>query len=195
MPVFKKAEFTGRVLELLAKTDDSESIESEVIERMPLSFAGIPDEAHEGETRRSCVRVKMIYDEGTEIANTRQLTLVSREEIEGIAADMEIPVIEPEWLGANLVLEGIPYLTLLPPSSRLRFESGATLVVDMLNEPCAFPAKVIESHHPKKGRFFVKTAGERRGITAWVEKEGEIAKGDRIEVFLPTQRAWPGNAV
>lgn len=192
MPTFKKADFEGRVLDLLAKTDDSESIESAKVESMPLSFAGVEGEAHSGLTRPSCVRVTMIYEEGTPIANARQLTLVSREEIEEVANAMEIPGIEPEWLGANLLLEGIPHLTLLPPSSRLLFESGACLVVDMLNEPCAYPAKVIESHHPKKGRFFVKNAREKRGVTAWVEKEGTISKGDRIEVFLPTQRAWPG---
>ena len=173
MPVFQKAAFEGRVLDLLAKTDDSESIESAKVERMPLTFAGLAGEAHEGLTRSSCVRVKMLYDEGATIANTRQLTIVSREEIEEVAAAMEIPKIEPEWLGANIVLEGIPHFTLLTPSSRLRFESGACLVVDLLNEPCAYPAKVIESHHPKKGRFFVKNAKDKRGVVAWVEREGE----------------------
>lgn len=195
MPTLKKADFEGRVLDLLAKTDGKpDSIESAKVARMPLTFKGLASEAHEGLTRSSCVRVKNLYGEGTTIANVRQLTVVSREEIEEVAAAMEIPSIEPEWLGANIVLEGVPHFTLLPPSSRLRFESGACLVVDMLNEPCAFPAKVIESHHKGKGRFFVKNAKEKRGVTAWVEKEGDIAKGDRIEVFLPTQRAWPGAA-
>ena len=159
---------------------------------MELTFAGLAGEAHEGLTRPSCVRVKNVYPEKTPIANTRQLTLVSREEIEEIAAAMEIPKIEPEWLGANLVLEGIPHLTLLPPSSRLLFDSGACLVVDLLNMPCAYPAKVIDSHHKGKGRLFVKNAKEKRGVTAWVEKEGSISKGDGIQVFLPSQPAWPG---
>ena len=93
-------------------------------------------------------------------------------------------------VGANLLLSGIPDLTLLPPSSRLIFSSGASLVVDMQNAPCAYPGKVIDEHHPGKGKGFPRAAIDRRGLTAWVEREGSIATGDNVELHIPPQRIY-----
>ena len=101
----------------------------------------------------------------------------------------EIP---PSAVGANLVLRGIPHLTLLPPSSRLQAESGATLVVDAENLPCQLPAREIEAKMPGRGRYFKTSAINRRGVTAWVEHEGYLRIGDRIRLFVPTQPRWPG---
>jgi hypothetical protein len=40
---------------------------------------------------------------------------------------MGIDRIEPGWIGANLVIEGIPLLSMLPPRTQLFFEGGVTL--------------------------------------------------------------------
>ena len=138
--------------------------------------------------------LKEVYPEGTRIRNTRQISIVSQEELSLIAEGMEIDRVEPEWLGANLLVAGIPSFTLLPPSTRLLFDSGACLVVDMENEPCAYPAKEIQKVYAGKGRLFIKNARLRRGLTAWVEKEGAIADGDSIRLFMPDQPAWPADA-
>ncbi|UCH42073.1 MAG: MOSC domain-containing protein [Gammaproteobacteria bacterium] len=159
--------------------------------RVEVGFEGFSGENHSGLNRESCVRVKDLYAEGTRIRNTRQISIVADEELALIARGMEIGRIEPEWLGANLLVAGIPHLTLLPPSSRLLFSSGACLVVDMENRPCAYPAKEIQKVYPGKGRLFIKNARQRRGVTAWVEKEGAIADGDGIRVFMPNQPRWP----
>ena len=37
----------------------------------------------------------------------------------------------------------------------------------------------------------VKAAMHRRGVTAWVEREGDIAQGDEITVWLPPNRPYP----
>jgi len=74
---------------------------------------------------------------------------VSEEELGEIAGLMGIPEMKAEWLGANVVTSGIPDLTLLTPSTRLQFPSGATIVVDLENFPCRQVADVVAQHHPE----------------------------------------------
>jgi MOSC domain-containing protein YiiM len=103
---------------------------------------------------------------------------------------MGIREVKPEWVGANLVTAGIPELTLLPPSTRLQFPSGATLTVDLENGPCRYVAEVIAKHHPDAAERWIAAATHKRGVTAWVEREGTIAKGDAIALFLPPKRLY-----
>ena len=128
--------------------------------------------------------------EDTPIRNTRQASIVSAEELAEIARRMGLPEIKPDWLGANLVLSGIPRFTMLPGSTRLIFSSGASLVVDTENAPCRFPAEVIDRHHPGSGPKFVPNAQHLRGVTGWVEREGWIRRGDSVAVHLPPQRIY-----
>ncbi|MDN5787971.1 MAG: sulfurase, partial [Pseudorhodobacter sp.] len=60
------------------------------------------------------------------------------------------------------------------------------------NLPCTLPARVIENRHPEKGRTFKPAARMRRGVTAWVEREGTLRVGDSVTVYIPNQRAWRG---
>ena len=92
--------------------------------------------------------------------------------------------------GASLVIEGLPDFTHLPPSSRLQFADGSTLVVDMENRPCHLPAKPINAAHPGAGDRFKAAAKGRRGVTAWVEREGRIALGEAVRLHVPDQRPW-----
>ena len=157
---------------------------------MPLTFAGFEGESHAGLTRPSCSRVAKQYPRDTTIRNTRQVSLVSEEELALIALDLGLERVLPEWLGASVVIEGIPDLTHLPPSSRLQAEGGATLVVDMANHPCTQVSKTIETARPGHGKAFKAAAWGRRGITAWVEREGTLRVGDRVRLHVPAQRAW-----
>lgn len=191
MKSFVKMPFQGKVESLLTCEDSSQSIVSQSADRIEASLAGIPGDTHSGITRAACTRYPYLYETGAEIRNSRQLTVLSSEELAEIAAGLEIDELPAGWLGANIELSGIPSLTLLPPSTRLVFSSKATLVVDLENRPCIYPAKVIEGHHPKKGRRFIKQALHRRGITAWVEREGAIECGDSVEVFFPEQHRHP----
>ena len=167
------------------------AIESAPLDRLDLRFEGVPGDRHEGLTRPSCSRVLALHERGTPIRNTRQLSIVSREELELIARKCGLGRLEPGWLGATLMIEGIPDFTRVPPSSRLQAESGATLTIDMENLPCQLPAKVIERLHPGKGRGFKAAAAGRRGVTAWVEREGPIRVGEKLRLFIPAQPAWP----
>lgn len=196
MGVFKEVACTGKVIKTLIVPDGintEETVASTLHDdRIQVTFEGFSKERHSGLTRLSCVRVRDVYEEGTAIRNVRQITIISEEEMALVAQGMGIKHVEPEWLGANLLVSGIPHLTLLPPSTRLLFSGGASLVVDLENLPCRYPAKEIKKEHEEQSKFFVKNSMHLRGITAWVEKEGSIGMGDSVKVFIPNQTAWPG---
>jgi hypothetical protein len=194
MPLMTRLSFSGRVEALLMSGDRAQGLEKSRIDRMKLRFDGIQGDCHSGLTRPADVRTIKQYPRDTPIRNVRQLTLLSVEELAQIAAIMEIPAVKPEWVGANVVTSGIPDLTLLPPSSRMQFPSGATIVVDMENEPCRYPAEIIEKHNPEQKVGFVKAAKNKRGITAWVEREGDVSQGDQITIWIPPQRLYQAGA-
>ncbi|MFN3578041.1 MAG: MOSC domain-containing protein [Tabrizicola sp.] len=165
-------------------------ITSAPLTEMPLTFAGYAGEVHAGLTRPSCSRVLKQHPKGSEIRNVRQLCVVSAEEMAEVAADMGLERMDYAWVGASVVLEGIPDLTHLPPSSRLQGPDGVTLVVDMENLPCQEPAVTIEKARPGQGKGFKRAAEGKRGITAWVEREGVLRLGDEMRLHIPAQRAW-----
>jgi hypothetical protein len=165
-------------------------ISSRPLEEMRLTFSGFAGEVHAGLTRPSCSRVVKQHPRGTEIRNVRQLCLVSAEEMAEVAATMGLSRMDYAWVGASVVLEGIPDLTHLPPSSRLQGPDGVTLVVDMENLPCQEPAVTIDKALPGQGKGFKAAAEGKRGVTAWVEREGALRLGDVVTLHVPAQRPW-----
>lgn len=167
-----------------------EGIRAVPISAARATFAGFEDDFHAGLTRASCVRVKQQHPIGTEIRNTRQLSILSAEEIAEIASQIDVAELDPLLLGASIVVEGIPDFTHLPPASRLQAENGTTIVVDVENGPCNLPAREIEKDAPGHGQGFKAAARGRRGVTAWIEREGDLRIGDRLRLHVPNQRAW-----
>ncbi len=165
-------------------------ITSQAVDDMPLTFAGFEAEVHAGLTRPSCGRVLKQHPRDTTIRNVRQLCVVSAEEMAEVARDMGLDRMDYAWVGASLVLEGIPDLTHLPPSSRLQGPDGVTLVVDMENLPCQEPAVTIEKARPGLGKGFKQAAEGKRGVTAWVEREGTLRLGDEVRLHIPAQLSW-----
>ena len=194
MPALIPTPLTARVVWLGCQPEPVEKlvIRSVPLTEMPLSFAGFAGESHAGLTRPSCSRVLKQFPRGTEIRNVRQLAVVSAEEMAEVAATMELAAIDYAWVGASLVLEGIPDLTHLPPSSRLQGPDGVTLVIDMENLPCQEPAVTIDKAMPGMGKGFKRAAEGKRGVTAWVEREGVLRLGDVVTLHVPQQRAWRG---
>ena len=190
MTVIEDSKYRGVVKSLCIHTDKQKDISTTPSDAVNVSFAGFEADSHTGLTRQACVRVKKQYQSGTVIRNTRQISIVSAEELQKIAEAMNIALIQPEWLGANLCVDGIPDFTHVPPASRLLFSGGAALVIDVENEPCKYPADIIDKHYPGSGKLFVKNAMHCRGVTAWVEREGLIRVQDEIEVHVPVQRQW-----
>lgn len=156
------------------------------LDRAQLTWGGIPGDRHFGLTMKTGVRQKHL-PRGTEIRNARQLSILSEEELEAIAAAVGAPRMDFAWLGGNLVTRGIPRLTQLPPSTRLVFPSGATVCIDMDNLPCANPGRVAQQALGADASFaarFVEAATDRRGLVGWVEREGELRVGDRFGVWV-----------
>jgi MOSC domain len=191
MTLITKARVSGRVEQLLAGPDRADGLEKMLLQSLALGFAGPEGDMHSGQLRKSDVRTKVMYPRDIDIRNVRQVTLVSVEELAEAAQELGIAEIRPGWFGANVLVSGIPDFTLLPPSTRLQFSSGATIVVDMENYPCSQVAEVVGRHHPNVQNKVVKAAMHKRGVTAWVEREGGIQMGDHITVFLPPNRLYP----
>ena len=194
MPILKRTPFTGRITFLGRMANSHDPLHAEPCEAVTATFAGIEGETHAGVTAPSCTRMKDLYKPGTEIANTRQVSVLSAEELAGIAAAMGMESLSPSLLGATMVLSGIPDLSYLPPGSRLQGPDGATLVVNLNNRPCTIPSRAIELAHPGKGKLFKPAAEGKRGLVAWVEHPGVFTLGDEIRLFVPDQRAWAPQA-
>ncbi|OWU71277.1 sulfurase [Roseovarius sp. 22II1-1F6A] len=190
MPALIPTDIVGRITWLGYVPDRDAALSSIPVKEIHASFAGLEGEAHGGLTRPSCSRVTSQHPRGTEIRNVRQLAVLSQEELDAIAGELDLERLDPALTGASLVIEGIPDFTHVPPSSRLQAASGTTLVVDMENQPCQLPAREIEMHLPGHGRGFKAAAADRRGITAWVEREGMLRVGEEIRLHVPAQRAW-----
>ena len=192
MAALSPTRYSATVTWLGHNIDRGAALETAALTEMPLTFAGYAGESRSGLTRPSDSRVVAQYRRGTEIRNTRQLSILSAEDLAAIAAAMGIEALDPALLGASMVLEGIPDFSHVPPSARLQDEdSGTTLTVDMENRPCSLPAKPIEARHPGFGRAFKRAALHRRGVTAWVEREGTIRLGATLRLHIPDQPVWP----
>lgn len=180
----------GKIVWLGQVSDRATSLKSTALDKVYASFAGVSGEAHAGLTRPSDSRVLSQYPRDTEIRNVRQFSIVSAEDLQAVADTMGLGAVDPAWLGASMVIEGIPDFTYIPPSSRLQAETGTTLTVDMENLPCHLVSKVIVDEAGTGETPFKLAAKGRRGVTAWVEREGTLRLGDVIRLHIPGQRAW-----
>ena len=190
MAEHRLTDFTATITWLGQVPVERPDIRSVAVTQAQATYAGFEDDHHGGLTRASCVRVKNRHERGTDIRNTRQLSILSAEEVALIAAGMGLETLAPEHLGASLILRGIPDFTYVPPASRLQAENGTTLVIDVENGPCNLPAREIEKDEPGHGKAFKTAARGKRGVTAWVEREGPLRVGDTLKLFVPDQPAW-----
>ena len=165
--------------------------ETQPVETLSLTFEGIDGDHHAGHTRLSGGREPW-YPRKTEILNTRQLTLLAPDELAAAAEAMGIDTIQPEWIGSNMLIDGIVNLSMLPAGTLLFFEGGVTLKIDFQNAPCKISGGAIADQYPEHDRTslalaFVSAAKRRRGLTAWVEKPGRIAQGEGLRAQIPEQ--------
>lgn len=164
---------------------------SAAVSRLEITFEGILFDHHAGLTRKAGGREPW-YPRGTEMRNERQISLVAPDELQAAANDMGIPEILPEWMGANIVVSGIPNFSMLPPRTLLFFEGGVTIKIDGQNAPCRVTGKAIAagvgaSDFEGTAQGFKDAAKRRRGLVGWVEKPGAIEAGEKITLRLPEQ--------
>lgn len=165
--------------------------ETRTVDTLQLGFDGIDGDFHAGTTRRSGGREPW-YPRGTEMRNERQLSIVAADELAIVAERMGITAIKPEWIGANLLIEGLPHLSMLPSGTLLFFKGGATVKVDAQNGPCRIAGRSVAEHAGMAdveagAQLFPKAAKRLRGLVAWVEKPGTITAGEEISVRVPEQ--------
>lgn len=151
-------------------------------------FSGFERDQHAGITRKSDSRTPH-YPRGTEIRNDRQVSIVSIEDLQRIAQKMDLPEVRAEWLGANVLIEGIPNLSLLPAGTRFFFEGGAVLVITAENMPCKNAGGMIQNAYRQEGlqELFPNRAMHLRGLVAYVEKPATIRQGETVQVEVPAQ--------
>lgn len=165
---------------------------SEPLEVLNLTYEGIEGDRHAGLHRRSGPREPW-YPRGTPMRNERQLSILSVEELAEVAGILRIAELKPEWIGANLLLAGVPDLSLLPPRTLLMFPSGATIRIDGDNGPCRISGASVASKIPGRPDLefgFVKAAKYKRGVLGWVEREGEVRPGDVAKVRIWDQALY-----
>ncbi|MGB6118993.1 MAG: MOSC domain-containing protein [Mesorhizobium sp.] len=170
---------------------DGDSFETRAQEALELDFDGIACDFHHGPVRKSGGREPW-YPRGTVMRNERQLSIVSPDELKLVADRMEIGELKAEWLGANILLDGVPMLSMLPGGTKLFFKGGVTLKIDGQNAPCQVAGKLIAKRAglPEtagSALLFPKSAKRQRGLVAWVEKPGRIEAGEEVSVRVPEQ--------
>ena len=179
----------GTVSETLIAAFDH--FETRPTEALDLGFEGIAGDFHAGTTRRSGGREPW-YGRGTEMRNERQISIVASNELRLIAAGMKLAEVKPDWIGANLVIDGVPRLSMLPAGTLMFFAGGVTLKVDGQNHPCRLAGRAVAENarmadHEAGALMFPKAAKRLRGLVAWVEKPGRIARGEAVSVRIPEQ--------
>lgn len=163
--------------------------ETASVETLELGFEGIPGDRHGGTTRPSGAREPW-YPRDTAMRNERQLSLVCPDELARIADGMGIDQISPRWIGANILVSGVPGLSMLPAGTLMFFAGGATVKIDGQNAPCRYAGRAIAKRYPDREGLdlaFPRVGRRARGLVGWVEKPGQIAGGEAVKIRIPEQ--------
>lgn len=185
-----EADGNARVSAVMVLPEGADIISTR-LERVRVTQKGFEGDRHAGLTRPAGARDPKSL-QGTEVRNTRQVSIVSEEELAEIARRLEVPVVEPQWLGANLSLRGIRDLTLLPGGTRLAFSGGVQIIVEGENQPCTAPGKALAAQYPEKDSLasrFPKEALHLRGLVGWIEQAGTIEVEEEVLVLPPAPPA------
>lgn len=180
------ADLQGKVEALLITP---ESLPGKLVDEIEAQWEGFVGDKHFGLTMKAGNSQKP-YPKGAQVRNVRQISIVSAEELNDIAEALQVPHIEPAWVGANMLISGIPDLTKLPPGSRFYFEQGVGIVIEGENMPCTTAGGSLQSHFPDRPEItsiFPKKAIGKRGLVAWVERPGVIGNGETVMVRLANE--------
>ncbi len=196
-------ELVGKVESVLVASTFGVSVSTPVQKIQLIRGCGVRGDNHAG-VRLADVREKELLSfgltKGLEIANHREFSAVSLEDLGEITLSMSLPTQIPfGCLGENLVLSGIPKFTELPTGTLLFFRKderqirSTVLVVWAENMPCQAPGVAIQAHFPKNqdiARLFPKSAIGKRGIVGNIYSSGNIHVGDTVVVKIPRQRIY-----
>ncbi len=196
-------ELIGKVEAVLVATAFGASVSTPVQKIQLIRGHGVRGDNHVG-VRLVDIREKELLSfglpKGSEIANYREFSAVSLEELTEVSHAMNLPKAIPYGcLGENLVLSGIPKLTELPTGTLLFFRKddnqirSAVLIVWAENMPCQIPGEAIQeqfSEIPGIARIFPKSAIGKRGVVGSIYASGNVHAGDTVIVKIPRQRIY-----
>lgn len=135
---------------------------------------------------------------GIQVANFREFSAVSVEEMQEVASEMKIEKVPEGSVGENLIFSGIPNFTQLPSGTLMFFRKNekelrtAVLAVWRDNGPCLHAGREIarqvgaKAHDgpPVSGETFPRVAVGKRGIVGSVYASGIIHMGDEVVVYV-----------
>ena len=93
MSILKRTEVYGRTEALLVNDSPEKSLATSRVDKVSADYGGFVGDNHYGETRASCVRVKAQYEQGTEVRNVRQISILSVEELAIVAEHIGVPLV------------------------------------------------------------------------------------------------------
>ena len=186
-------ELTAKIVSVHSGNNDD--LSKEAHDSILVELDGIVGDRHRSYVRDTWKGDKQPF--GTVRRNERQWSAVSVDELTAISEAMELEdVISAASVGANLCIDGIPELSRLPKGTLLKFSSGAELIVEEFNPPCADMSKIQASLHetrsgqPISETAFSKAAKLSRGVVGVVEAAGVINAGDEVTVVLYETPSW-----
>lgn len=165
---------------------------------------GIVGDRHSGirrvDAREDVLRKAVGIPKGAQMANLRQFSAISADDLARIGAVMKTPEHIPfGLLGENLVISGIPNFSQLSPGCLMTFDADtdhmpsgiqrAVLAIWGPNHPCKVPHQQILDHFRESDASFEpampfgKAAVGRRGIVGMVYFPGVIQRGDQVTVW------------
>lgn len=188
------SKITGKVVSVHAGKNDDMSKEQH--DSIQVELDGIVGDAHRSLSRK-CWAGGDKQPEGTERRNERMWSATSVEELQEIAAEMDLAdELTATEIGANICFSGIEQLSRLPKGTVLKFPSGAELIVVEYNPPCLYMGEKIAATHksnsgkPIEPTAFSKAAKLKRGIVGVVDVVGTIGAGDDVEVTVYETPSW-----
>ena len=189
MKFIKNKNWVGEITAIL-RSETKGTLESTAYDTIEFADAGVVGDKHFGFIIKSTGREMSLYPRGTLIRNNRQWSAISEEELADIAMKMGVKTVKPEWIGANLVIKGIPNFTKLPPLSMLTIRPDApdkvVLMIYGENKPCkSSHDKIVEKLGFEPTVGFVPAAMGQRGLVGWIEKAGHVVVGDKFLVSIP----------
>ena len=175
----------GRIVSLHVGGD--EDLSKRPCTSLSAEIGGFAGDRHKGHTRLTWKGEDQ--PPGTTRRNEREWSAVSAEELAHISERLALTEpLTPATLGANMCIEGIPALSLLPKGTTLVFPSGAVLAVEEYNPPCSdMGAQIATKYHtrhvqPLTSQSWLRPASGRRGIVGVIDVPGMIHAGDELEV-------------
>ncbi|PZN96366.1 MAG: molybdenum cofactor sulfurase [Hyphomicrobiales bacterium] len=165
-------------------------------ETLFLDHSGLRGDLHSGSTRLAGPREPWL-PRGLILRNDRQISALCVEELAEIAERLGLQALPPEWLGGNLLIEGLAGFSSIAPGSQLafggswggkgRFDGGAVLRVEAYNTPCRRAGRAVAAATDRKGLEFpfVKAATALRGLVLCVDLAGPISVGDAVVLIPP----------